>query len=119
MPILTYKPKNKLKKFVTSLFILTFLKNNIYNFIFVFINIIIKIILYKLIKIAFNAFELTKVIISIIILYYNLSHLIKTNNSQFFSLKFCFLFSFFLKVSNNFFLSYIYKQIAKLNNKIK
>ena len=78
--------------FVIYLSILTNLKNNRYNLIFVVIGQLIKIVYYKLIKIIINILDFIKVIINVIIKYYNLLNLIVINQRFFFILKFWIFF---------------------------
>lgn len=53
--------------FVIKLLFAAIWKDNIYNFILVIINYLIKIIFYKLIKIIINILKLAKIILDIII----------------------------------------------------
>lgn len=66
-------------------------KGNSYNLIFFIINRLIKNVYYKLVKVTINILNLTKLIINIIMYYYNIYELIITDQS----LLFKFIFNFY------------------------
>lgn len=83
---------------ITRLLILTNLKNKTYNSIILIINWLIKIIFYKQLKIIIKTLKLAKVILDMILQYYNLPNSIIIDKDLFFTLKFGLLLYYFLDI---------------------
>ena len=105
--------------FVTGLPILIDLKRENYDLILIIVNWLTKMVHYKPVKVIINALGLVKVIIYVVMRYYNLPDLIVTNWRFFFTLKFWSSLCYFLKVkqklSTAFYLQ-INGQTKKQNN---
>lgn len=89
--------------FIPTIPILINLNGDNYNSFLVIINQQIKIVYYKPVNIIFNTSKLAKVIIDMIIYYYNLLDLIVIYKGSFFTSKFESLFYYFLNINQKFF----------------
>ena len=82
--------------FVTGLPILTDLKSNSYNLIFVIFNQLTKMVDYKPVKITINVLILAKIIIDVVEKYHSFLNLLVIDRGSLFTSKFWLLLWYFL-----------------------
>ena len=95
LPLLTYRWKDLLMDFVTSLPISTKYKRDNYDFILVIVYQLMKMVHYKPVKITINAAGLIEVIIKIVIHHHGLPNSIVTDKGSLFTSKFWLLLYYF------------------------
>lgn len=96
--VCTHYWTNLLINFVTSLPISTNQKDNSYDLIFVIVNYFIKIVHYEPVNVTVNTITLGKVIIDVMVWYYNFFKSIVTDQDYLFMFKFWFLSYYFLDI---------------------
>ena len=98
LPISTYRWKDLLMDFVTSLRILTNWKGDNYNSILVIINWLTKMVHYKSVKVTIDAPGLAEVIINVVMRHHGLLDSIVTDQGSLFTSKFWSLLCYFLDI---------------------
>ena len=84
--------------FVIKLLVLTNWESKTYDSILVIVNKLIKMVYYKPVKIMINTPSLAKVMIEVVIWYYNFLGIIITNWGSIFTSKFWLLLYYFFKI---------------------
>lgn len=102
----THQYRNLSMNFITRLLVSTNRKGKTYNSILVIINKIKKRVYYELIKGIINFFDLTKVIINIVVRHHGLFNSIVTDCSLVFISKFQSLFYYFLEIKQKLFTTF-------------
>lgn len=122
LPVPTYHWKNVFIDFVTSLLLFADWKGDSYDSILVIVNHLTKIVYYKLDKVTINAPKLAKVIIKIVVQYYDLLSSFISDCKAIFTFNFWSLLYYFFGIKrqlSNAFHPQTNKQTKKQNSIIK
>lgn len=88
LSVLTYQLKDLSMNFVTGLLVLTNWKSKTYNSILVIVNRLIKIAIFKLVKVTIDTPSLVEIIIKVVVWHHSLMDSIISDQSSVFTSKF-------------------------------